>query len=159
MEKVIAMDTILFNSLLETGVRAVVFLNQAHPMAFDLIEMTWLDYLIVHTGDIGGPDSIHPDLPYRSGELLVRRTLIKDALDLMRRLHLITLLSNEKGIQYVATEQSYPFIKLLETSYNKRLIMASDWLVQYILINGLEKIHELITNQIGKWNIEFQTQN
>ncbi len=153
------MDTILFNSLLETGVRAVVFLNQAHPMAFDLIEMTWLDYLIVHTGDIGGPDSIHPDLPYRSGELLVRRTLIKDALDLMRRLHLITLLSNEKGIQYVATEQSYPFIKLLETSYNKRLIMASDWLVQYILINGLEKIHELITNQIGKWNIEFQTQN
>jgi ABC-three component (ABC-3C) system Middle Component 2 len=62
----------LFNSSLETGVRAVVVLDAAFPRAFDLSQLTWLDHLVVHTADIGGPDSLHPDIPQRTGELLVR---------------------------------------------------------------------------------------
>src|SRR6266446_4032101 len=59
----------LFNSSLETGVRAVVVLDAAFPRAFDLSQLTWLDHLVVHTADIGGPDSLHPDIPQRTGEL------------------------------------------------------------------------------------------
>jgi hypothetical protein len=79
----------LFNSSLETGVRAVVVLDAAFPRAFDLSQLTWLDHLVVHTADIGGPDSLHPDIPQRTGELLVRRRLVEDGLTLMRRLHLV----------------------------------------------------------------------
>ena len=50
----------LFNSPLETGVRSVVLLNTAYPRAFDLKELTWLDHLVVHTGDISGPESSAP---------------------------------------------------------------------------------------------------
>lgn len=70
----------LFNSPLETGVRAIVVLNAAYPRAFDVTEIAWFDHLVVHTGDIGGPQSLHPDVPQRSGELLVRRRLVEDGL-------------------------------------------------------------------------------
>ena len=69
----------LFNSALETGVRALVFLNAAFPRVFDLSQLTWFDHLVVHTADVGGPKSLHPDLPQRIelcpkvGEGLIRR--------------------------------------------------------------------------------------
>ena len=71
----------LFNSSLETGVRSAVILDATFPRAFDLSQLTWLDHLVVHTADIGGPDSLHPDIPQRTGELLVRRRLVEDRLE------------------------------------------------------------------------------
>jgi len=53
----------LFNSPLETGVRSVLLLDVAQPQSFDLTHLTWLDHLVVHTADIGGPASLHPDIP------------------------------------------------------------------------------------------------
>ncbi len=57
----------LFNSELETGTRAMVILEAAYPRAFDLARLTWFDHLVVHTEDIGGPESLHPALPGRTG--------------------------------------------------------------------------------------------
>ena len=54
-----------FNSTLETGIRALVVLEAFHPRRCDLLEMTWLDHLVVHTGDLDDPDapsSLRPDL-------------------------------------------------------------------------------------------------
>src|ERR1700724_3559144 len=99
----------LFNSSLETGVRAVVVLDAAFPRAFDLSQLTWLDHLVVHTADIGGPDSLHPDIPQRTGELLVRRRLVEGGLTLMRRLHLVDTNTTDEGIVYSAREEAAPF--------------------------------------------------
>lgn len=44
-----------FNSPLETGVRALSILEAAHPEACDLHRLVELDYLVVHSGDAGGP--------------------------------------------------------------------------------------------------------
>ena len=45
-----------FNGPLEAGVRVVAVLCAAHPQSFDLQRLIAFDYLLVHTGDIGGPD-------------------------------------------------------------------------------------------------------
>jgi hypothetical protein len=45
-----------FNSPLETGIRALVLLEAFYPRQCDLIEMTWLDHLVVHTADLDGDD-------------------------------------------------------------------------------------------------------
>src|SRR3546814_12339927 len=79
----------LFNSALETGVRSALILDAARPRSFDLAHLTWLDHLVVHTADIGGPPSLHPDIPQRDGELLVPRRNVEAGLVLMRRLHMI----------------------------------------------------------------------
>jgi hypothetical protein len=52
----------LFNSPLEAGIRAVVVLEKLRPEAADLAEMVLLDHVVVHTADLGGPPSLHPDV-------------------------------------------------------------------------------------------------
>ncbi len=145
----------LFNSPLETGVRALVILNATYPKAFDLSQLTWFDHLVVHTGDIGGPDSLHPNVPHRSGELLVRRCLIKDSLTLMRRLHLVEAYPNEHGIVYQATDDAYPFVDLLRSKYAMDLKGRAQWLAERVCNLDEKEIKNLIIQKMGRWNIEF----
>lgn len=148
----------LFNSPLETGVRSVVLLNSAYPRAFDLKELTWLDHLVVHTGDIDGPESLHPDLMHRDGELLVRRSLVEQGLTLMRRLHLIEQQYSEAGIVYAAVDSAAPFVALMRSDYSRELKMRAKWLIEYLSNRGKEHLHDVITKKIGRWSIEFQAE-
>ena len=72
-----------FNSPIETGVRALILLAESYPDQLDLQRILEFDYIMVHTGDVDGPPSIHPALPLRSGELMVRRQFIERGLMLM----------------------------------------------------------------------------
>lgn len=146
----------LFNSPLETGVRSVVLLNFAYPRAFDLKEMTWLDHLVVHTGDIAGPESLHPNVPHRDGELLVRRSLVEKGLDLMLHLHMIEQRYNESGIVYAALDNTASFVTLLRSDYARALKSRAIWLIDYLSQRGDAYLHEVITQKIGRWSVEFQ---
>ena len=59
----------VFNSALETGVRSLVILAANFPAALDLQRLVDLDYLVVHSGDVDGPKSLHPPLPWNSVRL------------------------------------------------------------------------------------------
>ena len=146
----------LFNSALETGVRAVVLLNCAYPRALDLKELTWLDHLVVHTGDILGPASLHPNVPHRDGELLIRRTLVEEGVTLMRRLHMIEAKYNATGIVYAAMDEAGPFVTLIRSEYGRTLKARAEWLIAYLWERGDEHLHEVITKKIGRWTVEFQ---
>lgn len=145
----------LFNSPLETGIRALVVLNAAHPMVFDISQLTWFDHLVVHTGDIGGPNSLHPDLPHRSGELLVRRPMIEQSLTLMRRLHLIDVVVGDEGILYQASDDAYPFVELMRSPYARALKERAKWLAENVCTMGAVRLEELVAERIGRWNLEF----
>lgn len=147
----------LFNSTLETGVRSVVLLNSAYPRAFDLKELTWLDHLVVHTGDISGPKSLHPNVPHRDGELLVRRSLVEGGITLMRRIHMVEEKYGKNGIVYAALDQAGPFVKLMRTEYGRALKERAAWLIGYLSERGEEHLHEVITQKIGRWAVEFQS--
>lgn len=147
---------ILFNSPLETGLRALFVLNAAHPRAFDLTHMTWFDHLVVHTGDIGGLESLHPDVPHRSGELLVRRRLIEEGLTLMRRLHMIEVLATEHGILYQASDEAPALLELMRSNYAVNLQARAQWLAENVCNLSEERMHRLIREKIGRWNVEFQ---
>lgn len=147
----------LFNSWLETGIRALVVLNAAHPMMFDLAQLTWFDHLVVHTGDIGGPKSLHPDLPHRSGELLIRRAIIEHSLILMRRLHLIEVVAQNNGILYRASEEANSFIELMRTPYARNLNERANWLAENICSLDPASIEKLIDERMGRWSVEFQS--
>lgn len=65
-----------FNSPFEIGLRALIILSVNQPTCLDLQRLVYYDYLVLHTSDIGtpnSPDSIHPATPHRSGEIVVRR--------------------------------------------------------------------------------------
>ena len=147
----------IFNSPLETGVRSVVLLDAAYPRGFDLMQLTWLDHLVVHTADIDGPESLHPNIPQRNGELLVRRSLVEEGLTLMRRMHLIEAKFIADGIVFVAGDQAGPFVRLIRTEYGRTLKERANWLLEYLGSRGFEHLHEIINTKIGRWAIEFQS--
>ena len=74
----------LFNTPLECGLRMLFVLNACRPTKVDLQRLITYDYLIVHSGDVAGsPESLHPAVPFRGTEWLVKRDLVRSGLDLM----------------------------------------------------------------------------
>jgi hypothetical protein len=147
---------VLFNGALETGVRAVVVLDAVFPRSFNLARLTWCDHLVVHTADIGGPPSLHPDIPQRTGELLVRRRLIEEGINLMRRLHMVDAKVCPEGILFQAGEEAAAFVDSLRTGYARELKVRAAWLADYLAEMSDEAMAALIADRIGRWAVEFQ---
>jgi hypothetical protein len=151
-----------FNSSLETGIRALVVLEAFHPRQCDLIELTWFDHLVVHTGDIEGenvPGSLHPDLPNRAGELLVRRRLVEESLLLMQRVHLVDVVDGEDGISFAASEDAPSFLALLKAPYTVELKKRAEWMAKRFALLSKAAIRDLVDDKIGRWTAEFQGQH
>jgi hypothetical protein len=146
----------LFNGSLETGVRAVVLLDAAYPRSFDLARLTWCDHLVVHTADIEGPPSLHPDIPQRTGELLVRRRLVEEGVNLMRRLHMINASVCPQGIVFQAGEEASAFVDSLRSGYARELKLRAAWLINYLAEISDDAMAALIADRIGRWAVEFQ---
>ncbi len=148
-----------FNSTLETGIRALVVLEAFHPRRCDLIEMTWLDHLVVHTGDLEGqdaPESLHPDLPNRAGELLVRRQLVERGLRLMQQVHLVEVFETEAGIEFCASEEAPSYLDLLKAPYSLALKQRAQWMAYRFAGLEISEMRELIESKIGRWTAEFR---
>lgn len=148
----------LFNSPLETGIRSVLILQAALPRAFDLTHLTWLDHLVVHTADIGGPSSLHPDIPQRDGELIVRRRNVEAGLQLMRRMHLVSTRYSEEGIRFQITEEGAQLAQLVRSDYGRRLKLRAAWLLDYVARMDTSEFVRVISDKIGRWTIEFQSE-
>lgn len=147
----------LFNSPLEAGIRAVVVLEHLRPETLDLAEMVLFDHVVVHTADLGGPPSLHPEVPGRKGELLVRRRLIEASLQLMQRCHLIDQESAEEGIVYCASEEAAAYVELLETAYSVQMKACSRWLADQVKTHSKAQFKRLVRERIGDWTEAFQT--
>ena len=156
LEETIELPPMLFNSPLETGVRSAMILNAAYPRGFDLTQLTWLDHLVVHTGDFSGPASLHPDIPQRAGELIVRRTIVAEGLSLMCSLHMVESIFSPAGITYSAKEETSLFTNMIRTPYGIALKERAEWLIKFVSAQKDEKLASLINKRIGRWNIEFR---
>ncbi len=150
-----------FNSTLETGIRALVVLEAFYPRHCDLLEMTWLDHLVVHTGDFDGqdvPESLHPDLPNRAGELLVRRQLVENGLRLMQQVHLVELFETEDGISFAASEDAPSYLDLLQAPYSLALKQRAKWMANRFAGMQTAEIRALVEGRIGRWTAEFRAE-
>jgi len=146
----------IFNGPVETGIRSLVILDAAYPRHYDINELVWFDHLIVHSEDVGGPPSMHPKLPQRTGEVLVRRSLVQEGLGLMHRLGLISVAPSDTGVYYQATDDAHPLVKLLNSEYSQGLKSRAQWLADFIAPMSGAEIKELILAKIGNWEVEFQ---
>lgn len=145
-----------FNSALETGLRSLTILEAAYPASYDLQRLVELDYLVVHSADIGGPASLHAPLPMRGGELLVRRELVESGLLLMISRGLLVRVVTSTGISYQAGEAAAPYLASLTASYTQELKLRARWLVDNSKNLTLEGIREIIRNNFSKWSSEFE---
>lgn len=145
-----------FNGPLEAGMRAVALLGAAFPKTYDLQRLVAFDFLLVHTSDVGGPESLHPPTPHRSAELLVRRKLVEDALLLMMTRDLVQRQITPDGIKYVAGENATTFLASLSTNYFCALKVRASWLVKTLGHHSDQDFRSVMRRFFDDWVEEFQ---
>jgi hypothetical protein len=146
----------IFNTAFESGVRSLVVLTSCFPCELGLRKLVVLDHLVVHTGDIDGPPSLHPQEHSRAAELLVRRRLVDSGLALMGTRSLITRRATPEGFRYQAGEEAGTFVDLLRRSYMVDLKARADWLAQTIVPLSDETLNQVVHRRIDRWAPEFQ---
>jgi hypothetical protein len=146
----------LFKSPLESGLRVLILLTHAYPKAFDTQRLVSLDYLLVHSGDANGPESIHPPTPLRAGELLVRRELIEKGIMLLLSRSLIERELTREGIYFKANDNSAAFLDSLSSSYVSSLREVADWVIDNFGSLTDHKLEQFFRKNMDKWGREFE---
>jgi len=144
-----------FNSALETGIRTLAILAASYPTAHDLGRLVQYDYLTVHSADAGGPPSLHPPLPLRSGELLVRRGLIESGLRLMISRSLVRREPQIDGIFYSAEEEAGAFLDNLQSVYIGELRKRAEWVATKFDGLSAEELDSVVKRLFEIWTTEF----
>lgn len=145
-----------FNSPLETGIRSLAILTAVFPQALDLQYLVFFDYLAVHSGDVGGPESLHAPLPLRSGELTVRRGLIERGLFLMMSRGLVERLVSSEGFQYIASDSASAFLSMLSSQYILKLKERAEWVAETFSESTLEELQAVERRFFKEWSTQFQ---
>lgn len=145
-----------FNSALETGVRTLAILTACYPKAHDLGRLVQYDYLAVHSADADGPPSLHPALPLRSGELLVRRGLVESGLRLMMSRSLVRRMLQVEGLLYSATDSAASFLDNMKSPYIVALRGRADWVATTFDALRADDLDSIIRRLFELWTIEFQ---
>ncbi len=141
-----------FNTPLEYGFRALFILDAADNVAMDLQRIVSYDYLLVHTSDVPrGPKSLHPAVPHRGAELLVKRSAIQAGLHLMLSRELIKVVFAAEGILYQATNLTGRFVRLLMSQYSKELAERASWVTKQFYEYTDEELASYISQNVGQW--------
>jgi hypothetical protein len=147
----------LFNSVFETGVRAVFVLASVYPDHLDLEDLVAFDHLVVHSEDVGGPNSLHPATSTHATEMLVRRELVHDGLLLMQGRSLVDRLANSEGLFYRAGDDALNFVSYLTSPYFQQLGEAARFLASLRTDLGRTGFSQLVEGQLERWAIQFQS--
>lgn len=145
-----------FNSALETGLRSISLLVAAYPYSYDLHRLVTFDHLVVHTGDIGGPSSLHAAVPMRTAELLVRRELVERGLLLMISKGLANRHATPSGIEYDAGEFADTFLSSLTSPYVRSLKDRAEWVVHEFGTLSDVDLKTQIGHYFESWIEQFQ---
>ena len=145
-----------FNSPLEFGLRMLFLLEAARERGADLQRLVAYDYLLVHSADVSnGPPSVHPAVPYRGAEFLIKRDLVQSGLALMISRELIFKEFHVTGVRYRATMLTTPFLKLLRSSYSQTLRQRASWVVDRFGALHDDRLASFMDENIGRWGAEF----
>lgn len=146
-----------FNGPVETGLRMLFVLDAVSPRAHDIQRLVYYDYLLTHAGDVSGDQPhIHPAIPYRAGEILVRRELISRGLDLMSSKELIVKQLDGAGVAYVASKLCRAFLDYLTTEHAAALRTSAAWLAATFADLTDTELASYITENLSRWGAEFK---
>lgn len=143
------------NSPLEVGVRALMILTEVYPEHLDVNRLVLLDHGVLHSADLGGPESLHPELPVRAGELGVKRRAIEEGLRIMVRAKFVEMGSTERGIEFIASDNAYSFISVLASEYARTLRERVKWTCEHFIDLSEDALRREMRSIFSSWSEEF----
>ena len=147
------------NGSLEIGVRVSALLTAAFPSRLDIARLVLLDHALLHTADLGGPSSLHPELPLRSGELGMKRSLISEGVEFACRVGLAELHATPDGIEFRASESAPGFLALLKADYYVELAQRAEWVCGAFSDTPDPQLRSHIAKVLGDRSEEFSSSN
>ncbi|CAM2340732.1 ABC-three component system middle component 2 [Burkholderia vietnamiensis] len=147
----------LFNTPFELGLRMVYLLFALRPGGADLQKLVLLDYAIVYSQDLGGPESLHTPVPYRNAELFSRRERIEQGLYLMSTRGLIDVVLDESGMTYVAGTSSFTLVGSLSSKYWRDLQKRCVWVAERFGSVSTNDLLNLFADSGHLWGAELET--
>jgi hypothetical protein len=148
----------LFNTPLECGFRLLFVLSASRPSSYDVQRLISYDYLLVHSGDASEVyESLHPAVPNRGNEWVVKRDVVQAGLHLMFARELVEKQLTRQGILFAGTDLTAAFVNLLHTPYAKALRERSKWLGETFSSYSDSDLQKFMTDRVGVWGAEFET--
>jgi hypothetical protein len=144
------------NGPLEVAVRVLMVLVEAFPEHLDLNRLVLLDHGLLHSADLGGPESLHPAVPIRAGELGIKRKLVQGGVEVLVRSGLAQMETGLDGIRFWASEDAEGFARLLETEYARALSLRASWVAHHFAGLSDEAMREAMRTVSGHWAEEFE---
>lgn len=145
-----------FNGPLEIAVRVLTVLTEAFPAPLDLNRLVLLDHGLLHSADLGGPESLHPPVPIRTGELGMKRERIQEGVEVLVRADLAHMEPTTQGIHFWASESAAGFLRLLETEYAKAMTERAAWVVEHFGDLSDAELRDAMRAVTGHWAEEFE---
>ena len=146
----------VFNSEIEMGLRILVLLKCMYPKSLDVEMINYYDYFSLHSKDVGGEEeSLHADVPNRSGELSVKIGLIHDSLKMLMLKGLVEHKYTKNGIEYIASEDVAPLIDNLSALYTQDLIKNTIWACNHFKSMSNKEIRDFVLKNKDKWGSEI----
>lgn len=146
----------IFNSPLEIALRVLLILSLGKKVSYSLERLIIYDYLILNSGDLdNAPESLHPSLPNRSSQLLVKRKLVQKALLILASKELIIIKYLKSGIQYAPSKLAEPFIAYFDSHYYNELKERVMWVAESFKNRNDKSLEKFISVNIEKWGSEF----
>jgi len=143
------------NSPLELGIRGLVVLAASFPRSLDLDRLVLMDYCLLHSADLGGPPSLLPAVPTRSGELGIKRSVLEHGVQLMSRAGMVDLVATEDGLAFRASEEAAPFLRLVTSPIMESLEAIATWAAVEFADLSSEDVRSRLRTISQQWAEEF----
>ncbi|MFF2179454.1 ABC-three component system middle component 2 [Lysinibacillus sp. NPDC058147] len=117
----------IYNTSFEVGIRCMVILEKMSPRKLSVDQLSMLDYLLTNDA-LTDNTQLHPIKPNSQNELIIRRAIIVESINLLINKSLIDINYTENGILYSANSFTVIFLNLLETTYTLKIKTAGDLL-------------------------------
>ncbi|AYG61482.1 hypothetical protein CCGE525_15095 [Rhizobium jaguaris] len=133
-------------------------LSASRPSSYDVQRLISYDYLLVHSGDAADEHgSLHPAVPNRGNEWVVKRDVVQAGLHLMFARELLEKRLTGQGILFSGTDLTTAFVNLLETPYAEALRERAAWLATTFDPYSDAELQQFMTSRVGVWGAEFET--
>lgn len=146
----------VFNSPLEIALRLLLIISKTGKGGISLDRLVIYDYLTLNSGDVNGaPTSLHPALPNRSSQLLVKREIVKKSLQILSSKELLIVKFASNGIIYCPSKLSTPFVEYFESAYFSELSKRTDWIIENFKNKTTKNLDRYINSNLNNWGSEF----
>lgn len=145
------------NGPVESAARILILLVEAYPARIDLGRLVLLDHMMLYSVDFGGPQSPHPPVPVRVGELAMKYDRVRSGLQVLLRADLVEMHATSDGFEYLAADSAESFTRLLKSEQATLLSSTARWVWENIGSTERAESELAVSEVSSRWLSEVNT--